>query len=248
MSHEPAGSEVRNLLERARLLEQVRCARDDPQLARARQALHRPAIQRENNVVQAPDDQQGRSPDAFQRVARQVGPPAAGDHGPQAVRHRRRRNERCCGPGARPETADGKAARPLVARQPCSRPHDATRQQVDVEAQRARSLIHQLLVACEQVQQECPQSRRAQPLCDEPVAGRVAAAAAAVGEQDDCGGPRGNTEITGQGGVLEIDDDGHDAARSGRERRPLPDHLVTRLPCPPTAAAAAGGPAGSAAA
>src|SRR5215831_12767915 len=69
--------------------------------------------------------------------------------------------------------------------QPIDEGDDARAKQVDIESQAPRALIDGLFSRCEQVRQQRAESLRLQALCDKLVTRAVAAAPAAVREDDD---------------------------------------------------------------
>jgi hypothetical protein len=175
---EPARREVGDLLERARLLEQVRGAGNHRQLRRRLEPLQSELVEAEDVDVGASDDQQGGRPDSRQAIRREIGAAAAGHDGLDAVRLLSGRDKRRRGTGTGAEVTRAKAREPRLARRPIPDGLEPLREELDVEDIAA---IGRLLVA-EQVEQQRPQPSSVKGLADPAVARAQAAAAAAVRE------------------------------------------------------------------
>jgi len=76
---EPIAGQRRDPLERARLLEKVRGARNHSEIALAGHRGLGSSIHLQHHVITTADDQQRRCTDPGQRVARKIGPAPAGD-------------------------------------------------------------------------------------------------------------------------------------------------------------------------
>src|SRR3990172_11335875 len=95
MADEPRRGEVSDLLERARLLEEMRRARDDGELVLAAQEGRGLAVEFEDDVVPAADDEKrGRLDEPHARRGH-VGASAARDDGSDLPAELRPRPERC---------------------------------------------------------------------------------------------------------------------------------------------------------
>jgi hypothetical protein len=77
VTNEPVTSEARDLLQRARFLEEMGCARHDLELHFARKELHGSAIELDDHRVIAPDDQQYRLVHQSEGLTREVRSTAA---------------------------------------------------------------------------------------------------------------------------------------------------------------------------
>lgn len=91
----------RHGLEGARLLEEVRRARDDLEPSLAGKLREGFAVQADHGEVVSADDQKGGRLDAWERVAGKIRPPSARDHGSDGSRTNGGGNERR-GRGRRP--------------------------------------------------------------------------------------------------------------------------------------------------
>jgi hypothetical protein len=79
MPNEPIKGEVGHLLERPRLLEEVRCSRDDLKLFLYAQPLHHLPVHLDYGNVVSSHDQERRSPNAGEGIPRKVRAPPARD-------------------------------------------------------------------------------------------------------------------------------------------------------------------------
>src|SRR6185437_5326931 len=91
-----------------------------------------------------------------------------------------------CGSGAsaRSKESDGQRFRQFLMTEPVYRIHESTRQQLQVEAQLARSHIHGFLLRRQQIQKQRCEAGLAQCVRDESVAGTEAAGPASMREED----------------------------------------------------------------
>ena len=107
---EPAGSQPRDLIQGAWLLEQVSSARDDGQFVRACQLVLGLAVEAEDGFIVAADDEQRGRPYRAKSRASQVWPPAAGDDRCDRQARAGGGPQRHSGAGACAEVADREAA------------------------------------------------------------------------------------------------------------------------------------------
>jgi hypothetical protein len=102
MRREPLGGENHHGFERARFLEEIRCARHDLQLPCDRESGERAPVAVENGGVPTADDEQNRRADPLKRISGKIRPPAAEDRGNSVIRRalppRRARPQRRCRP------------------------------------------------------------------------------------------------------------------------------------------------------
>ena len=75
----PTGSEVRHFFQRARFLEQVGCAGNNRHFLLAREPREGVAIEADNGIIVTANNEEGGGVNFRQRVAREIGPPAARD-------------------------------------------------------------------------------------------------------------------------------------------------------------------------
>ena len=158
------------------------------------------------------DDQQGRRENSRQRRSGEIRPAAPrydGGDGHAGIGCRRHGGAAA---GAGAEVPDGQRARVVASGQPAGRPDQTLGQQVDVED--VGSIL--LLGRCQQIEQQCGQTRVIEYLCDITIPGAAAAASTPVGEHDDPHGPVGHGEVSG-----------HSCSR-GRHRDILARDLCTR--------------------
>jgi hypothetical protein len=183
MADEPLRGEPRHLLERAGLLEEVRRARDDRELAtRMDERVARGFVHLDHAVVAAADDEERRRAHfREQALAGEVRAPAARHDRADFVGHLGGDAQRRGGAGARTEQPDPQAAGRRVS---AHEPHGVAEppgQQIDVEAH----LVVLILRGREEIEEERREPGVAQRFRDELVARRVAPRAAAMGEDHD---------------------------------------------------------------
>ena len=106
MRGEPGPGESGDVVECARLFEQMGGAGDDAQPVRASQPHLGGPVEVDDDVVAAADDQQRGGPDKTQPWAREVGSAAAGHDGRHVVVRVGGGPQGGAGSGARPEVAD----------------------------------------------------------------------------------------------------------------------------------------------
>jgi hypothetical protein len=90
---EPVGGEDDHGFERARLLEEMRCARHDLQLLYGRKPGECAPAEIENGGVRATNDEQNRRADPPKSISGKIRPAAARDHGGDVIRRRRGRGD-----------------------------------------------------------------------------------------------------------------------------------------------------------
>ena len=177
---EPLAGEPRDLLERSGLLEQVGGAGHDRELRRCSQQAPRFAVELEHDLVMAADDQQHRCAHLWQPRGREVWPSAARDDRADLLAQLRGRPQRRAGAGAGAEVADRqlgelrlrRAQRVAATSRSASRPMSNTfaRSSSSSTVSRSSSSVARPTLV--------------QRPRDLPVAGAVAARAAAVREHD----------------------------------------------------------------
>src|SRR5829696_1749555 len=158
---EPGDGQLGHLFQGPWLLEQVTGARDDLQARLAAEPVQGGPVELQHLGVESADDQQGG-----RQHASQGGPGQEGG----------------AGAGAGTEQANGQTGGPLLCGQPVGGGPQPPGQQLNVEAESAAGAVGGFLFEGEQVEQEGGQAGPAERGGDLPVAGAVAAAAAAVGE------------------------------------------------------------------
>ena len=215
LGEEPVDGEPGDGLERAGLLEQVRGALHDLDPVGADQPLGRAQVELQHLRIARADDQQRRRPHERQPVARQIGTPAPRDDGPHVVAERGRRPQRRAGAGRGPEVADRQAVRDGFVADPARHGLEPRRQQRDVEDE----IPAALLVLGEKVEQQRREAGRLEASRHRPVARAEAAAAAAVGEDDEALGRLRDGEVAPQPQAVEIDLERADGGRGTGRRR-----------------------------
>src|SRR5690606_15279364 len=130
---EPPGRQAGDLLQRARLLEEMgRAGHDDEFLLGAQRVVRLP-VQADDDVVEPADDQERRRADLAERVAGQIGAAAAGDDRLDPRRLLRGGDERRRRAGARAEVPDRERGRLRVRAHPLRRPDQTPGEERDVE-------------------------------------------------------------------------------------------------------------------
>src|SRR5262249_51825664 len=195
---EPVQGQPGDLLQRARLLEQVRGARNDLQPGLATQLLHGGAVELDDCRVELPDDEQGRLADRAQAAAGEVGAAAAGDDRGHRAGPGRGRDQRRRGAGARAEQPDREAWGGVVTGQPVGQGGDPQPEHADVEPELTGPLVDLLLRRGEQVGQDGGQAGALELAGHVSVARAVAAAAAALREQHHSARRLGGHQVGGQ--------------------------------------------------
>ena len=168
-------------------------ALDDAEFGDAAERLHRGPVETEYVDVGAADEEQDRTGNAGEGIARKVGTPAARNDGayPRLVRCRDEGRRRA---GARPEQSDRKPLEIVVRRDPAKRGAQPFGKQWNIEDRAA--IIG--LVRFEEVEQQRAQALGAERVRDGDVARAVATAPAAVGEYDESSCITGNPEVAGK--------------------------------------------------
>jgi hypothetical protein len=151
MSGEPVEGEPLHFLERTRFLEQMRGMWNDRELHRRAHAPHRGFVHLDHGTIVPADNQQGRRPDEWKRIARQVGP-ATARHNSGCVRPFRRCNQRRRRPSARAEISDWQIPEDRVRARPVCGGNDSTAEQRDIESILGRADIDALFRLRQQVE------------------------------------------------------------------------------------------------
>jgi len=133
VADEPRRGELGDLLERARLLEEMRRARDDGELVLAAQEGRGLAVELENGLIVASDDEERGRTDEPQARRGHVGPAAARDDGSDFPRQLRSRPEGGGSSGARAEVAGRQVGAFGLAPEPPRRRDEPFREELDVE-------------------------------------------------------------------------------------------------------------------
>ena len=185
----PRCGHAAHLLERARLLEEMRGAGHDFQLRGRRHPPHGVAIELDDRLIGSTDDEQRRRFHEWKGISGKIGPPTARDDGLHAIRSFRRRYE--CGRGARTgaETAHGQPANVRVSVRPVNGSHHTVPEACDIETKLQGPLVNGVLLLCEQIEHQRREPASLEEFRHLPVAAAETAAAAAVGEDDEAGGP-----------------------------------------------------------
>jgi hypothetical protein len=132
MREEPVAGEGGHLLERPRLLEEVRGTRHDLEPVRAAELASGRLVELDHRVVAAADDQERGCADTGERRPSEVRAAATRDHGAHR-RLRGRRHERGRRPGRGAEQAERNVAHSRLLLRPADRLEQPARQEVDVE-------------------------------------------------------------------------------------------------------------------
>src|SRR5918992_3889087 len=183
MAHEPAGGEPRYLLQRPRLLEEVRRPGHDLQLLLRAKPSERLLVHADHGHVVTADDEKRWRLDEGQGVAREVGSPTARDDRADLPRVFGRSDQRSSGARAGAEVADPKVSCLGVIYQPLCGAGESLGEEPDVETEVAGAEVRPLFVRGEEVDQERREARFLERPRDEAVSGAVAARARAVGEE-----------------------------------------------------------------
>jgi hypothetical protein len=117
---EPGARQLRDSIQRARLLEQVGCAGDDFEtpFGSARELCHGFAIESLNHGIVAPDDEQTGRKHTGQRRSRKIRPASPRHDCLHYVRATGRRSERGCRAGAGSEVTKPEVAQILLPADP----------------------------------------------------------------------------------------------------------------------------------
>ncbi len=219
---EPSRRERDDLVERARLLEQMRRAGNDLQARRTGELGHGAAVQLDHDGVALPDDQQRRRQNAGEGIRREIRPAAPRDDGGDQLRPSRGRGQRRGRARAGPEEPNREIGRAFLLLDPIERLFEPPGQQRDIE-----DLV---AIAGFARQQEVEQQRGEPGLVERASNLSIARAqptgSAAVGEEDDAARSVRNRQQS-----LEPQGKDLDVLRAG-QRRPLLSFLVTGyVPC-----------------
>lgn len=178
MTAKPLGGQTRDLLERPWFLEQVGRPRDHGHFHLAAQLLERGSVQIQHNLIGPTDNEQRGGSDLRQSRASEIRAPAAGDDCGELAGKLGRRHQRCAGPGARPEIAEGQGRQFCLIADPTGGRDKPARQKLDVKYPCAIAL----LLRPQEVKQERPNAARVQHAGDLAIAGAEPTRAAAVSE------------------------------------------------------------------
>src|SRR5215218_5656087 len=207
VAREPAGGQPRDLLERSRLLEEVRGTGYDLQPLLHAKLIERFLVHADHGHVVAADDQERGRPDEGQGVARQVGASAARDDRAHLTLCRRDQRRRRAGAGA--EVADPQLLRVGVLLEPAGGAGEPLCEQPDVEAEVAGAQIGLFLVRREEVDQQRRETRLPERPRDLAVSGAVPTRTGAVGEEHDPSRALGHAQVP-----FELDRTGRDPHRA----------------------------------
>ncbi len=197
---EPVSGELLDLLERSRLLEKMRRARNDLELHVCVHLAHGVAIHLDHRLIVSTDDQEGRSLDAWKRVACQIRTPAAGHDSTDRCRPLGC-GDQCGGSaGTGTEAADREIPKVGLPARPVSGGTDAWAEALDVEAILPRPHVDRFFPGREQVEQQRRETLAVEELGHLAVPRTEAAAAAAVREDDQTARTERDSKIPVQGG------------------------------------------------
>jgi hypothetical protein len=165
----PLGRELRDLVERAGLVEVMARARDHRELGHRRHPVDRHAIELEHRVVIAADDEQGRRAHDRQRGAREVGATGARHDGARHdgadhVRPARCRAQRSSRRGAVAEIRERQMAEARLVEHPARHREQPLGEHVDVEPQRRIDAIEVFFGVGEQIDQQRGEPTRTERL------------------------------------------------------------------------------------
>jgi 5-(carboxyamino)imidazole ribonucleotide mutase len=230
MRAEPVGRKSRHAVQRSRLLEQVRRARHDLEGALAAHPIRRAPVHPEHDIVASADDEQRGRPYGGQVISGQIRSAATGHDRTDAPIQTSGCHQGGGGAGARPEEADGEAAQLRLPVQPRHGTDEPICQQADVEAELAGSDVDGLLLLGEKVEEHRAELVALEPPGHATVAWAVAAAAAAVREHDDGGGPLRYGEVGVDRDPVDRDLDGSSLHQPWWYPRPVPANPLAREP------------------
>ena len=197
---EPDPGQFRDFVECAGLFKEMAGAGNDFETVRGivRQGGNRGAVEAENYRIVVTDDEEGRRVDSRERGAGKIRPAASRDdcmYYPGVIG--------CCcecrgGTRARPEIAEAEAVETILCADPVGYGGEAGDQEFDIEAQSPGSGVYAFLVFCQEIGEDSRDGAAVQRAGHAAVSGAVAAAAAAVGEENKTGGVFGKRKIGGE--------------------------------------------------
>jgi hypothetical protein len=174
----------------------MRGTRDDGQPRHGRHPLHGFAIELDDRLIVSADDEQRRRSHERKGVTGKIGSAAARHDGVHAIRALGCCDERGRGARARAETAEWQPAGLRVRIHPIDRGYDTVSKAFDVEPKLPGPHVDGFLLRCQQIEQQCGEPAGFKGLPNLPVAVAETAAAAAVSEDDEPGGPLRYAQIT----------------------------------------------------
>lgn len=187
--NEPVRSQLRYLLERAGFFKEMRRPRNNLELHFASHSAPRRFVHADHDIVRPADEKKRRRLHLRQCIAGEIGTAATGDNRADVARQFRRRDEGSAATGARSEITDSQLARRGVLHCPMSGMDESLGEEADVEAMLRGLQIDCFFFACEQVEKQCRQTCLVQSARNGLIARAMPAAPAAMGEEDEHGGP-----------------------------------------------------------
>jgi hypothetical protein len=195
---EPAARQIGNLIKSPRLFKQVRRTGHQLEYDVAVHLRKRASIESKDLEIGAAHDEQRRRLHERERRAGEIRTPApAHDRinslGPACSRDERRRRT-----SAGAEQTERQAGRERLTRKPVNGPDEASGEQLNIKTEKASAFVVGLFAGRKEIQQQRREAADLQGLSDKSVPRTEAAAAAAVREHYDAGGPFRHHQISNE--------------------------------------------------